>query len=85
MISESRCQHTKWLVPPHLDYRVYLCVHIYIPFYTQGAENDEKLIISHLGAACYNLHATFNGRTAMIHIYIVVFNSIHLADKKING
>lgn len=45
----------------------------------------QELIISCLKDVCYNLHATFGGCTAMMHTYILVFDSVCLADKKINA
>lgn len=48
----------------------------------KGAKSTEKLIISYLKAASYSLHTMF---TVMMYIYIVVFNRVCLADKKINN
>lgn len=45
----------------------------------------QELNISCLKTVCYNLNATVSGCTAMVHIYIIVFDSVCLADKKINA
>lgn len=45
----------------------------------------QELITSCLKAVCYNLNAAVSGCTAMVHIYIIVFDSVCLADKKINA